>query len=74
MELNEIKKSLYRENPVAELDVIRDGYVHYSTSINDGSTVILFKIPMEETKGADFFNEMESKHLIRWIDSHITDE
>ena len=72
MELNEIKKILYKENPKAELDEIRDETVWYSTSIND--IVILFKIPMFDTKGASFFSEMDSKYLIRWIDSFISDE
>ena len=73
MELNDIKKRLYKENPTANLIQVRDAKLNYSTSLDNGNTVILFTIPMEETKGADFFSNMDSKHLIRWIDSHISD-
>jgi len=70
MEKNDIIKALYRQNPKADLLFIRDAVVHYSTGLNDG-TVVLFEIPMEETKGADFLSEMDSKLLIRWIESFV---
>ena len=73
MELNDIKKSLYIEKPDANLVMIRDGNVHYSTVLNN-NTVVLFKVPMEETHGASFFSVMSSKILIRWIDSFVSND
>ena len=69
MEKNEVIKRLYKENPKANLMYVRDAQVHYMTEINDGLVTIMFKIPMEETKGADFLCEMEAKFLIKWIDT-----
>lgn len=71
MEKNEVIKRLYRENPKADLMYVRYAQLHYMTSISDGLVTIMFKIPMEDTKGADFLCEMEAKLLIKWIDSII---
>lgn len=66
MNINEIKKALYKENPRAILMLIRDQMCSYETLLKDG-TVIPFEVPMIETKGADFFSKMDAKYLIRWI-------
>lgn len=61
MEKNEIKKLLYRENPIAKLLYIRDNHAFYKTVHID------FEIPVDDLKGGDFELEMESKFLIRWL-------
>lgn len=65
MEKNELKKLLYTEKPLAKLNYIRKGHAYYSTKVND--IEIQFDIPVEDMGDADFFIQMEGKHLIRWI-------
>jgi hypothetical protein len=65
MEKNEIKKLLYRENPIAKLLYIRDNHAFYKTVHND--IHIDFEIPVDDLKGGDFELEMESKLLNRWL-------
>jgi hypothetical protein len=66
MELNEIKKDLYRNNPVAVLGFIRKGVAYYF-SRKGYPDEVKFEVPVNDMGDADFFNEMDSKHLIRWI-------
>lgn len=63
--INNIKKLLYKENPKAILDYIRNGKAYYTTQVGD--TTIKFEIPVEDMGSADFFPEMDSKFLNRWI-------
>lgn len=65
MEKNEIKKLLYRENPMAKFKYIRKGIAYYEAKSND--VVINFEIPINDMGDADFFDEMDSKLLIRYI-------
>lgn len=66
MELNEIKKALYRQNPVAEfIGANRDGF-EYIAHLKEVDA-IHFKIPFHDIGDATFYREMEAKHLIRWI-------
>jgi len=74
MEKNEIKKALYKQNPIAKLDYIRKGNAYYYTYVNkhfdDGtfeSHDVRFEIPINDMGDADFGAEMESKLLQRWI-------
>jgi len=64
-----IKKQLYKENPTANMLYVRNAEIQYMTVLNDGVEVF-FRIPLEETKGADFLCEMKAKHLIRWFDGY----
>ena len=69
--INEIKKSLYREKPIAKLiEKNNIGDLTYKTILNDNIDVI-FKIPVNETVDGDgkyiFENEMDAKLLNRWI-------
>lgn len=66
MELNEIKKRLYKENPTAELRFIGKGKVYYKAVINNIFNVY-FKIPFAEMGDTTFELTMPAKHLIRWI-------
>lgn len=67
MELNDIKKVLYKENPSAILKQIRKGTAYYSAHVVSLDTVIQFQIPVEDMGDADFLSSMDSKLLIRWI-------
>lgn len=61
-----ISKQLYLDNPVADLVLVFENQLYYESFLKDG-TVIYFKIPFEETKGARFLPKMESKYLRRWL-------
>ena len=65
MEKNEIKKLLYRENPVAKLKHVRKGMIYYEAKTND--VTIDFEVPVTDIGDATFYNEMDSKLLIRYI-------
>lgn len=65
MEKNEIKKFLYKENPKAVLTYIREKKAYYI--VKTDSITINFEIPVEDMGSADFFPEMDSKFLNRWI-------
>lgn len=73
MEKNEIKKALYKQNPKATLVNIRKGVANYETRIEINgefapkSILIFFEIPVQDMGAADFYPEMESKLLNRWI-------
>ena len=66
MELNEIKKKLYKENPAAKLINVRKGHINYETEFND-NTKLRFEIPLGDIGDATFDLFMDSKLLIRWI-------
>lgn len=71
MEKNEIKKALYKEKPLAELDFIRKGIAYYTTVIksDDGldSQHVRFEVPVVDMGDADFFPTMNAHHLIRYL-------
>jgi len=75
MEINEIKKALYKQNPQAKFLLIKDGVVTYDTTIeikNDNKPIpsfktLLFKIPVTDMGEAEFLREMNAKYLIRWL-------
>lgn len=65
MELNDIKKGLYKNKPTAKMNYIRLNSAYYST-ILEGQEIV-FKVPTEDMGDADFYSEMDAKLLIRWI-------
>lgn len=67
MELNDIKKALYKENPNAIIRHIRNGFAYYSANIESADIMVKFKIPVADMGDADFLPTMDSKLLIRWI-------
>lgn len=73
MEKNDIKKALYKQNPIADFQYIRKGKAIYSTKISvdgiEGITgiVVFFEVPIEDMGDADFGRTMEAKLLQRWI-------
>ena len=66
MTTNEIKKELYKQKPIAEVDFERGDYIHFSTVIIfDGvEEIINFEVPISEDFGV---NEIEAQLLIRWL-------
>jgi len=66
MNVIEIKKELYKQKPIAELDFERGDYIHFSTIIIvDGiEEIINFEVPMSEDFGK---NEVPAQLLIRWL-------
>ena len=73
MEINEIKKELYKQKPIANLMFIRVGNAYYDTTIKnaDGDdTNVMFIVPVNDMGEADFFPEMDAKLLIRYINNN----
>ena len=66
IELNEAKKALYKEKPVATLLYIRKGSAYYFTSLADGSR-INFTVPVDDMGDTDYQSHMDAKLLIRYI-------
>lgn len=66
MEINEIKKELYRLNPFAHFISAKKGALYYEY-IREDNMVFLFKIPFEDMGDAAFGKIERAKHLIRWI-------
>lgn len=66
MTINEIKKELYKQKPIAVIDYERADFIYYSTLIIvDGMEEILeFKVPRSE-KFED--KEIPAQLLIRWL-------
>lgn len=69
MELNEIKKTLYKGNPKADLMYIDKERMLYVTNLGTGSIdgIINFSIPLGDIQDAKFLPVMEAKLLIRWL-------
>ena len=69
MELNDVKKALYKEKPIAFLVMINKYGIHYYANITeeDHARQVYFTIPFSDIEEAVFKNEMEAKHLIRWV-------
>lgn len=66
MERNEIIKALYKEKPKAILIWIRIGVAYYEAALLNGE-MIRFEVPVSDMGTADWYPEMEAKHLVRWI-------
>lgn len=67
MELNEIKKALYREKPFAyrQSDIMEDVWEFHAWL--EDRTLLKFKVPVSDM-GEKKFNNMEpAQLLIRWI-------
>ena len=64
MKLNDIKKALYKEKPVARLLYFTAEYSLYYTDLSNGEE-IGFKVPHNDLGDAKFYKEMDAKLLIR---------
>ncbi len=70
MDLNDVKKALYKQKPMAKLLYVRKGDVLYQctlTNNEDEFENIHFNIPVSDMGDSDFLPEMEAKLLARWI-------
>jgi hypothetical protein len=70
MEINEIKKALYKQNPNAVFGQMQSGVAWYSAYIIDPdneSYLVNFNIPFNDMGEATFYDSMPAKFLIRWI-------
>lgn len=79
MELNGIKKRLYKDNTTARFINIKKGIASYNAYFDvierdsNGEEqswiphLVHFAIPVEDMGDASFYRDMEAKHLIRWI-------
>lgn len=68
MDINLIKKELYKQKPIAEFGFNDGEFKHYSCELEiDGSIEeITFKIPLQDC-AETLTNEVEAYLLIRWI-------
>lgn len=66
MELNEIKKMLYKQKPLAKIEFVKDGKIHYRADIA-GRVVVLFEVPISDIGDATFHYGMDAQLLIRYI-------
>lgn len=69
MEINEIKKELYKQNPEAWIiDVTKSG-IRYFTQIRveKMSKTLHFNVPLSDIGDASFDSEMPAKLLIRYL-------
>jgi hypothetical protein len=71
MELNDIKKGLYKQNPNAILTSISSGVAYYSAHLltENCEMIVYFAVPVNDMGTATFLSSMDSKYLIRWITS-----
>ena len=70
MELNEIKKELYMQKPIADFKMVRRGIAYYTVSIltsNGEFAHLTFEIPVNDMGDADLLPTMDAKLLIRWL-------
>jgi len=69
-DLNEVKKQLYKQKPVAVKTAHKDGkHYHYVCQLvlDNQNCIIEFKVPISDMGTANFDNTMSSQLLIRWI-------
>jgi hypothetical protein len=64
--MNEIEKKLYKENPAAIFQAVKNGICQYEAELSDG-TSIRFSIPVSDMGETEFKRNIEAKHLRRWI-------
>lgn len=62
MDLNVIKKELYKAKPIARLSFTADKYVQYIAHL--GNIDVVFEVPKAEH---EFSEEVPAQLLIRWI-------
>lgn len=73
MEINEIKKLLYKQKPKAKLERIYNGNAYYYTKLDvskgyyEELISVEFVIPVSDMGEASFMVNEDAKHLIRWI-------
>ncbi len=66
MELNEIKKQLYREKPTASMVSVKKTGIVYNCPFNNEEG-LFFEVPLTDIGDAIFFHSMPAQQLIRWL-------
>lgn len=66
-ELNEVKKMLYKEKPIATLNSKSTIKYYYSAVLESGYHVF-FIVPIDDMGEHEFTDQMPAQLLIRWID------
>ena len=66
MDINEVKKILYKNNPTAKIISVRSDGIVYRAYSGDNIS-ITFLVPLSEIGTTVWFNEMDSKLLIRYL-------
>lgn len=73
MEINEIKKELYKQKPEASLLYIRKGVAYYEAILRIKGHVltkakrVFFEVPVSDMGDADLLPQMDAKLLIRYL-------
>lgn len=68
MEKNDIKKALYKQNPMAHFVRVGKGGIMYTSIIEDsGPQLLTFLIPLGDMGDAIFNDTEDAKLLIRWL-------
>lgn len=65
MELNEIKKALYKEKPQANFSHAKRDGLTYVTKL--GKDILYFIVPLSEIQDGVFEQKMPAQQLIRWL-------
>ena len=67
---NHFKKLIYKVNPPAKLVYITKDKLWYRTDVEDGeeTNIITFSIPLGDIGDAKFYETMDAKLLLRWLD------
>jgi hypothetical protein len=67
MDINTIKKELYKQKPIAEFGYTDGIFAYYSTELTIGGSeeIINFKVPETEADGFD--KSIPAQLLIRWL-------
>jgi hypothetical protein len=70
MTKDDVKKSLYKENPMAKFSGVDKHGIHYTTILTNGSCVV-FTIPLDPVELGEtrFGDDKSAKHLNRYIAS-----
>ena len=69
MNINEIKKLLYKQRPPADLvEVSKDGITYVALFHQTETSHVVFRVPLSELSGdVKWLPEMESQLLIKYI-------
>ena len=65
MERNELRKIFYRDNPMANFNYIKSGVAYYYVLLD--KETFHFAIPIDDMGEGEFRDQMEAKHLVRWL-------
>lgn len=67
MKINDVKKALYKEKPIAKFDNVTKSGIMYYTVLKENLRTVLFIVPLTDIGDGIFNDEMEGQLLIRYI-------